>query len=533
MPILTPEERVGTTIAAKYKLERILARGGMGTVYVGQHEWTHRPVAVKVLNYEHARRPEIVQRFLQEARAATTLRHPHVVDVLDMGEADDGCAYLVLELLEGRTLKERLREGPIGLPELVDHLAPVMDALAVAHEKGVIHRDLKPDNIFLAEDHGALVPKLLDFGIAKVLGGDASQTGTGVMIGTPQYMAPEQVRGDREVGPAADVWSLGVVLFAALSGRLPFQGDSPATTIAKVLVEEPPPLRSVAPRVGPAVAAIVDRALRRDPAERHASILAMKEALLAVRDGAPEEEEETTEDDARRALPSTLPSTLPSLPTVELSSLEEAEEESAKTIATPAPELAPPSVASAAPEPIRPEPAAPEPELPESVPATQLLPRAVGWAVAGTAGALALLGSFVLIAWALSPSDEPAPSAQSRPQAASPPAVRDAGPGRELVETARDAPEPPAVEPTPTAPTDTTESPTSPTAEPGAGRPAGDPAPPDGDRARRDRDGRDAPVTPVVPQPVTPAPPAGRPSEDRTDRPTTPQRGTGGALILR
>ncbi len=285
MPILTPEERIGSTLGGKYRIERILAAGGMGTVFAGIHEWTHRPVAVKVLNYEHARDPEIVRRFLQEARAAAQLKHENVVDVLDMGQEPDGSVYLVLELLEGETLKARMHGGPLSIRETADVLGPIMRALATAHKKGVVHRDLKPDNIFLTYgESGQTIPKLLDFGIAKVGTGQSSSTRTGTMVGTPHFMAPEQVRGERDVGPAADVWSMGVVLYACLSGKLPFDADSTAAVLAKVITERPTPLLAVAPELPAAVGALVDRALQPLPADRFADIGAMLAALSAAVD---------------------------------------------------------------------------------------------------------------------------------------------------------------------------------------------------------------------------------------------------------
>ena len=285
MPILTPEERIGSTLGGKYRIERILAAGGMGTVFAGIHEWTHRPVAVKVLNYEHARNPEIVRRFLQEARAAAQLKHENVVDVLDMGQEPDGSVYLVLELLEGETLKARMHGGPLSIRETADVLGPIMRALATAHKKGVVHRDLKPDNIFLTYgESGQVIPKLLDFGIAKVGTGQSSSTRTGTMVGTPHFMAPEQVRGERDVGPAADVWSMGVVLYACLSGKLPFDADSTAAVLAKVITERPTPLLAVAPELPAAVGALVDRALQPLPADRFADIGAMLAALSAAVD---------------------------------------------------------------------------------------------------------------------------------------------------------------------------------------------------------------------------------------------------------
>ncbi|MBN8613730.1 MAG: serine/threonine protein kinase, partial [Deltaproteobacteria bacterium] len=285
MPILTPEERVGTTLAGKYRLDRILATGGMATVFAGTHAWTEREVAVKILNYEHARDPEVVRRFLQEARAAAQLKHPNIVDVLDMGQDDDGTVFLVLELLHGETLKARFKRGPVQLHELGPLLAPILRAVASAHGKGVVHRDLKPDNIFLAiEPHAEVdhdpVPKLLDFGIAKVANeGDSGSTRTGTMVGTPQYMAPEQVRGDREVGPRADVWSMGVLLHYALTRKMPFNAETAPAVLARVLTERAKPIRTISPSVPDALAGIVDRALQHDPLLRFADMREMATAF--------------------------------------------------------------------------------------------------------------------------------------------------------------------------------------------------------------------------------------------------------------
>jgi serine/threonine-protein kinase len=289
MPIPTPEERVGADLAGKYRLERILARGGMATIYRGVHAWTERRVAVKILHHEFARDEEIVRRFLQEARATSQLRHPNVVDVLDMGQDEERTVYLVMELLEGETLRQRLRRGVLTLDEISTFILPLLRGVALAHQRGVVHRDLKPDNLFLSRDGEHLLPKVLDFGVAKLAGGEASSTRTGTVLGTPQYMAPEQVRGERDVGPTADVWSMGVVLFLALSGRLPFEAETPGGVMSKVLVESAPALRSAAPDVPDAVAAVVDRALSRAPAARFADMGAMlgalEEALTGVVSG--------------------------------------------------------------------------------------------------------------------------------------------------------------------------------------------------------------------------------------------------------
>ncbi len=284
MPVLTTEERVGRTLDGKYKVGAPIAAGGMGVVYRGEHTWTGRAVAIKVLQPGLSSDEDIARRFLTEARASASLRHPNVVDVLDMGKDEDGTLYMVLELLEGRDLNDVIEERTVLTPaEVVAVMAPVLEALAFAHEKGFVHRDMKPSNVFLAIDaRGAVVPKVLDFGIAKALDGGANKaTRTGVIIGTPHYMAPEQASGVGVIGPATDTWSAGVVLFEALSGRFPFDGASPTMILMNVLGKRAPALREVAPTVPADIAALVDMMLDPDPDARPADLRAHGNRLLA------------------------------------------------------------------------------------------------------------------------------------------------------------------------------------------------------------------------------------------------------------
>jgi len=284
LPVLTTEERVGRTLDGKYKVGAPIAAGGMGVVYRGEHTWTGRSVAIKVLQPGLSSDEDIARRFLTEARASASLRHPNVVDVLDMGKDEDGTLYMVLELLEGRDFNDVIEERTVLTPaEVVAVMAPVLEALAFAHEKGFVHRDMKPSNVFLAIDaRGVVVPKVLDFGIAKALDGGANKTTrTGVIIGTPHYMAPEQASGVGVIGPATDTWSVGVVLFEALSGRFPFDGASPTMILMNVLGKRAPALRDVAPTVPQDIAALVDMMLDPDPDARPADLRAHASRLLA------------------------------------------------------------------------------------------------------------------------------------------------------------------------------------------------------------------------------------------------------------
>ena len=288
MPILTAEERVGTDIAGKYRLERILGRGGMAVIYEARHLWTEREVAIKILNHEYAQDEGIARRFLQEARTAAGLKHPNVVDVLDMGrDKESGTVYLVLEYLHGAPLSDLLDEVPMLDPgEALEMLLPVMDALDLAHTEGIVHRDLKPDNIFIStSSKGRQVPKLLDFGIAKVVrDGSNPTTKTGAVIGTPEYMAPEQVRALPDLGPQADVWSMGVVLFEALTGQRPFDAETPTAVLAEILTQAPPKIAAIEPSIPAPLAVAIDRALIENRDIRYGSMSQFARALIRAAD---------------------------------------------------------------------------------------------------------------------------------------------------------------------------------------------------------------------------------------------------------
>jgi len=282
MPILTEEERLGKLIAGRYRLESILGRGGTGVVFAGTHTWTGRRVAVKLLKPEYARDLGLVRRFLQEARTAAGIEHPNVVQVLDMGNEKDGTVYLVLELLVGRPLSRLFEEEPRLSPaEALSILVPIMDALVVAHERGVVHRDLKPDNVYLKREAGGRrTPKLLDFGMAKMVDaawGHATQSGT--LVGTPFYMSPEQAEGKPDQGVQCDVWSMGVILHRCLTGRLPYQEETPTALLLAIVKGEAPGVRVRNPEVPQAFARVVDRALEVDRATRWPTMTAFLDAL--------------------------------------------------------------------------------------------------------------------------------------------------------------------------------------------------------------------------------------------------------------
>ena len=281
-PAMT-DARIGTTLCGKYRLDKVLGEGGMGVVYAATHLRIGRRVAIKFLHGPALKNEGVVQRFFAEARAAGSLRHPNVIDVLDL-ESEAGVPFMVLEFLEGEPLSARIARAPrLTLQELQSIFAPILDALAAAHAAGIVHRDLKPDNIFLSRVAGELVPKLLDFGIAKLRDG-GSATNTGTLLGTPMYMSPEQARGAmREIGPATDIWAMGVVLFECVTGESPFgfeAGISPFAQVARIATEAPRSLRVVQVEAAAELIATVDGALQPKAADRFESAHAMRSTLL-------------------------------------------------------------------------------------------------------------------------------------------------------------------------------------------------------------------------------------------------------------
>lgn len=270
-------------LGGRYRLDRLLGRGSFGVVFAGTHTWTERAVAVKVLQLRvAASNPTMAKRFLREAKAAASLRHRNVVDVLDMGEAEE-TAFIALELLQGEELSERLkRERMLPLEDVLPILLPVLDALHAAHALGMIHRDVKADNIFLHQQDGELCPKILDFGTVKTSysPNETPLTEAGAILGTPHYMAPEQITAGT-LTAAADVWSCGVLAFRMLSGQFPFDGPNPTIVLANVFTKPAPSLATVAPHVPPGVVEAVNVALAKDPQARHKDMHAFMDALLA------------------------------------------------------------------------------------------------------------------------------------------------------------------------------------------------------------------------------------------------------------
>jgi len=267
---------IGET-AGSYRIVSKLSEGGMGAVYRAEHILLGKAAAVKVLLPELSHNRDIVARFFNEAKAATAVRHPGIVEIFDFGYLPSGMAYLVMELLDGETLASRIkRVGRLSEPEACGLVRVVTTALVAAHGQGIVHRDLKPDNIFLvpdAEMASGERPKLLDFGIAK-LGGtgtpSASMTRTGAVLGTPTYMSPEQCRGMGEVDHRADLYALGCILYELVTGRPPFVSDAPGDLIAAHIVSAPEPPSRHAP-ISPELEAIILRLLAKRADDRFSS----------------------------------------------------------------------------------------------------------------------------------------------------------------------------------------------------------------------------------------------------------------------
>lgn len=278
--------QLGAVIDGKYRVERLLGRGGMGVVLACQSLVDARPVALKLLLPSSRDDPGSVERFAREARALLSLKSPHVARVLDVGNLPDHLPYIVVEYLEGEDLAQRLaRRGRLPVGEALAIAAQVCDGLAEAHALGIVHRDIKPGNLFLVSGtEGEPHAKLLDFGVAKwesTLPDAPALTGVHTILGSPQYMSPEQMLESRQADARTDIWSLGVVLYEALTGAPPYTGKSPLEICVNTLRDEPPPLRSKNPEVPEAVAQIVMSCLQKDRERRTASARELRRALDA------------------------------------------------------------------------------------------------------------------------------------------------------------------------------------------------------------------------------------------------------------
>lgn len=278
----TDDSLLGQILADKYRIDERLSAGGMGTVYRGTHVLMDKTVAVKVLRPSLAADEKIVARFSREARAASKISHPHALSVTDFGESENGVVFLVMEYLSGKTLKDLIRDdGPLPLPRAVEILRQVGGALDAAHAEGVVHRDLKSDNIMLLSSSGTDYAKVLDFGIAKIKEPegtyDPGLTAPDLVIGTPQYMSPEQCSQSPDIDARSDIYSLGVILYEMLVGHVPFTGGSPTAIMLKHLQQPAPSVLAERNDVPEAVGRVVARALEKRPEDRYETVAELVE----------------------------------------------------------------------------------------------------------------------------------------------------------------------------------------------------------------------------------------------------------------
>ncbi|MET0593382.1 MAG: serine/threonine-protein kinase [Polyangiaceae bacterium] len=279
----------GTTIDGRYRIEGVLGEGGMGVVYLGRHLAIDKKVAIKILRAEFARRSDTKARFRQEARAASSIENPHIVDVSDFGALHDGSTYLVMEYLEGQPLSSLTKDDkPVKLDRAIAISRQIADGLAEVHDRGIVHRDLKPDNVFLVKegDQEDFV-KILDFGIAKVLeSADARVTCAGSLFGTPSYMSPEQAAG-MPVDARTDIYALGIIMYELACGRVPFDADTLMGILTQHLYRKPSPLRDLLGEtsVSSGLDAIITKALSKAPEQRYQNMRELSADLAAVAEG--------------------------------------------------------------------------------------------------------------------------------------------------------------------------------------------------------------------------------------------------------
>lgn len=288
----TKDDLIGQTLGGRYVIHGVLGEGGMGTVYDAEHLALKRPVAVKVLNPTQAAKSTAVKRFQHEARAAGAIGHPNICEVYDLGRLDDGSPYLVMEKLVGQTLSDVIkRVGPLPFATAAEIVFQVLSGLAAAHDKGIVHRDIKPENVFLSERIGLPeIVKLLDFGVSKMLvrGPDENDedfdlTRTGMVMGTPYYMSPEQARGDRNLDARVDLYACGVVLYESLTGKRPFVAQNYNALLIAILSGKPRPIAELRPDIPPPFARVIARAMARSRSERYQNAAELQRDLLPLR----------------------------------------------------------------------------------------------------------------------------------------------------------------------------------------------------------------------------------------------------------
>jgi eukaryotic-like serine/threonine-protein kinase len=289
LPAGAKDPYIGTTFDHRYKIEQLLGEGGMGFVYLARHKVIDKKVAIKVLRADMAKDREILDRFLQEAKSASSIGNPHIVDISDFGDLPDGSTYFVMEYLEGQSLTQVMEAGARSSLERICHIGiQIADGLAAAHQRGIVHRDLKPDNIFVVHrgsDHDFV--KIVDFGIAKVAGSSNTKlTKAGQVFGTPHYMSPEQAAG-APVDHRADIYALGVILYEVMAGQLPFNADNFMGILTQHMYKAPVPIRALvpAPECPPSLEAVILKCLSKKPEGRYQSMEDLGADIERVKNG--------------------------------------------------------------------------------------------------------------------------------------------------------------------------------------------------------------------------------------------------------
>lgn len=405
----------GTVIAGRYRLERPLAAGGMGAVWVARHLSLHTEVAIKFMANESASSSAARGRFEREARASAQLKHPNIVTVQDYG-IEGETPYLVMELLRGESLDDRLnRKGRISIDVLAPILQQMARGLRKAHEAGIVHRDLKPGNVFLArDDDDEEVVKILDFGIAKEIDVSLDEhTKTSELMGSPHYMSPEQLRSSKKTDVRSDLWSVGVMLYKALTGKIPFPGDTLAEVMVQVFSAKLAPPSTIAKNLPPTTDDFFKRALARNPDDRFQTIRELSDAFTAIATGKPL----PTSTTGPQVVPN-VPSSAQGLPAPPI----------APALGPPAPAFGPPPPASplATPVPISASPTAPSaPSSSPGLPAPAFDPNRASRPFSTTGASLPFVSPPQLsmpdaAASGLSPSPSLASQASAQPPAAAP-----------------------------------------------------------------------------------------------------------------
>ncbi len=283
---------VGNLLDSRFHITRRIGEGGMGMVYEAVQTLIGRTVAIKVLHDRHAEKPEVAARLLHEAKLASSIQHQHIVEIYDVGTTSDGRNYVVMELLDGESLSTLIqREGPLAEKQVIDIARQVASALGAAHAQGIIHRDVKPENIFLVQRDGETFVKVVDFGISKLVRVDDADTPrltqTGMVLGTPLYMSPEQARGEEQLDGRVDIYALGVILYECLTREVPFRGSNYLGILSQVITDPPLPPRQVAPglAISEGMERLVLKALAKSRDDRYQTMADLATDLERVRSG--------------------------------------------------------------------------------------------------------------------------------------------------------------------------------------------------------------------------------------------------------